>query len=187
MPGSAIVDLSTSYGAAFIGFIVSIALFGLTLGQTWMYFWHYWNSNDAKALKFFVVFITVMDTAHTAIFAYGLHWYLVQNFGNLEALAANTWFLDTQGNISGIYTTAVQLYYARQIYLLSGNIIPPIIIVVITASGNFIGVYIAVKVQVSLHNLAGKGWDERMRGGGRFDCCDDVLGSLLQEDWAREH
>ncbi|KAF8269873.1 hypothetical protein EI94DRAFT_1724080 [Lactarius quietus] len=91
MPGSAIVDLSTSYGAAFIGFIVSVALFGLTLGQTWMYFWHYWNSNDTKALKSFIVFITVMDTAHTAIFAYGLHWYLVQNFGNLDALAANTW------------------------------------------------------------------------------------------------
>ncbi|KAF8257463.1 hypothetical protein EI94DRAFT_1740792 [Lactarius quietus] len=145
MPGSAIVDLSTSYGATLIGFIVSIALFGFTLGQTWMYFWHYWNK-DTKALKFFIAFITVMDTTHTVIVAYGLHWYLVQNFGNLEALAANTWFLDTQGNISGIYSSAVQLYYARQIYLLSKNIIPPIIILILTVVGNSLALYITVKV-----------------------------------------
>jgi len=144
MPGSAIVDLSTSYGAALIGFIVSTALFGLTLGQTWVYFWHYWNK-DTNALKSYVAFLTVMDTAHTIMVAYTMYWYLVLNFGNLEALSANKWFFIIQGNFGGIYSSSVQLYYARQIYLVSRSVIPPILIVSFTIIGNSLGFYDTAK------------------------------------------
>jgi len=117
MPGSP-VDLSNSFGAAFIGFLVSVGLFGLGIGQTWMYFWNYWDK-DKKALKSFIAFLAVVDTLHVAIVTYGLYWYMVLNFNNLEALAANMWVLNVQGIIGGIGTAAVELYYARQIYLCS--------------------------------------------------------------------
>ncbi|KAN0135261.1 hypothetical protein V8E53_006826 [Lactarius tabidus] len=145
MPDSPAVDLSNSLGATLIAFIVCILLFGLTLGQTWIYFWHCWN-RDSKALKSFIAFITLMDLFHTIIIAYTVYWYLILNFGNFEALMANMWFINVQGNISGIYSSAVQLYYARQIYLVSQSIIPPIIIVTMNISGNALGVYITARM-----------------------------------------
>ncbi|KAN0135300.1 hypothetical protein V8E53_006865 [Lactarius tabidus] len=77
--------------------------------------------------------------------------YLILNFGNVEALAANKWFIDFQANISGIYSGAVQLYYARKIYLrrvsfLTQNIIPLTIIVIMCVAGNALGFYVTARM-----------------------------------------
>lgn len=146
MPGSPMirVDLSNSFGAAFIGLVVCIVLFGLGLAQGWMYFWHNWNK-DTKALKSFIACIIIMDTVHTVMIVYSMYWYLVLNFGNVEALAANKWFFIVQGNFGGIYSTAIQWYYARQIYLVGQKIFPVIIIVSMSLVGNALGFYTMAK------------------------------------------
>ncbi|KAN0128876.1 hypothetical protein V8E53_013249 [Lactarius tabidus] len=134
MPGPYAVNLSSSFGAPFIGLIVCVGLYGLTLGQSWMYFWHYRNK-DSKALKSFITCITILDTIHTAMIVYSMYWYLVLNFGNVEALAANKWFFTVQSNFGSSYTVPIQWYYVRQIYIVSQNIIPPIIILSMSLVG----------------------------------------------------
>ncbi|KAN0127344.1 hypothetical protein V8E53_014868 [Lactarius tabidus] len=109
MPGSAIIDIRTTFGATFVGLLVSTTLFGLTLAQIWMYFWNYHN-RDSKALKFFVAFITVMDTLHTILSAYVNYWYLVLNFGNVENLDISIWVLHLQISTSVIIASSVQLF-----------------------------------------------------------------------------
>ncbi|KAN0129234.1 hypothetical protein V8E53_012933 [Lactarius tabidus] len=91
MPGSPIVDIRNSFGAAFIGLLVSTTLFGLTIVQTWIYFWKYRN-RDRKSLKFFIAYIS----------------YLVLNFGNPENLASSIWALDAQVIIGLLRKTSLR-------------------------------------------------------------------------------
>jgi hypothetical protein len=95
MPGSPIADIRNSFGAAFIGLLVSTTLFGLTIVQTWIYYWNYRN-RDSKALKFFIAFISVTDGLHTILCFYAIYWYLVLNFGNVENLDYSMWAMDVR-------------------------------------------------------------------------------------------
>ncbi|KAN0135333.1 hypothetical protein V8E53_006898 [Lactarius tabidus] len=140
MHASAVIDIRNTFGASFIGFIVSVVLFGLTLGQTWIYYWHYWTK-DTKSLKFFVAFVTVLDIAFTILTAYVLYWYLVLNFDNVEAAEETVWFTTFQSVIGAIGCTAVQFFYARRIYLVCQNIIIPMVIVFICICSFASGIY----------------------------------------------
>jgi len=146
MAGSAVVDVRNSFGAAFIGLLISTVLFGVTIAQTWIYFWHY-GKKDPKALKFLIAFVTVMDTLHTITCAFMIYWCLVPNFGNLESLSGRVWVgaLETQANISGFCTSAVIFYYARRIYILSKSIFLSMVIVVIVLCGDAIAIYLFVQ------------------------------------------
>ncbi|KAH9060493.1 hypothetical protein EDB87DRAFT_611527 [Lactarius vividus] len=123
--GSPVVDIRNSYGAAFVGLLVSTTLFGLTIAQTWIYFWNYRN-RDPKPLKFFVAFVTFMDALHTIMCAYGIYWYLIANFGNVGNLQYGVWAMNLQVLLSIIINISVQL----RVYIVSQSIICPIIIVV---------------------------------------------------------
>ncbi|KAH9045568.1 hypothetical protein EDB85DRAFT_2270472 [Lactarius pseudohatsudake] len=131
MPGFPVADPRNSIGAAFIGLLVSTMLFGLSLAQTWIYFWHYWK-RDRMALKFFVAFIIVMDAFDTILSAYAIYWYLVLNFGNVENLDYVMWAMNMEFAIGpeAIVCAFVQIFYARQVFIVSRSIICPIFIVV---------------------------------------------------------
>ncbi|KAH9176665.1 hypothetical protein EDB89DRAFT_2226718 [Lactarius sanguifluus] len=161
MPGSPIPDIRNTFGAAFVGLLVSTTLFGLTIVQTWIYFWHYWKK-DPKSLKFFIAFITVMDTLHTILCAYAVYWYLVLNFGNFESLGSSMWAMDIQVVISIFVGASVQLYYTRQVYMgefyfllsftahpshfpVSQSIFIPILIVALVVLGSSFGFLFTAK------------------------------------------
>ncbi|KAH9054881.1 hypothetical protein EDB87DRAFT_1406099 [Lactarius vividus] len=146
MPDSPVANIHNSFGAAFIGLLVSTTLFGLTLAQTWIYFWHY-RKRDPKALKFFVAFITVMDAFDTILSAYAIYWYLVLNFGNVENLDYVVWAMNIQIAIGpeAIVGALVQIFYARRVYLVSRSIICPIIIVALLTISLSFGLLFAVK------------------------------------------
>ncbi|KAH9038852.1 hypothetical protein EDB84DRAFT_1082591 [Lactarius hengduanensis] len=116
------------------------------LQQTWIYFWHYWK-RDPMALKFFVAFIIVMDALDTILSAYAIYWYLVLNFGNVENLDYVMWAMNMEFAIGpeAIVCAFVQIFYARQVFIVSRSIICPIFIVVsITISFSF-GLLFVVK------------------------------------------
>ncbi|KAH8994327.1 hypothetical protein EDB86DRAFT_1264481 [Lactarius hatsudake] len=144
MPGHPVADLRNSFGAAFVGLLVSTILFGLTIGQTWVYFWSYWN-RDSKPLKLFVAFVTFADAIHTIICAYAIYWYLVLNFGNVEILRDSMWAMDLQVILSVVVGGSVQFYYARRVYIVSGSIISPILIAVVVVVGSGAGLYLTAK------------------------------------------
>ncbi|KAI9435494.1 hypothetical protein H4582DRAFT_1969862, partial [Lactarius indigo] len=146
MSGSPVVDIRNSFGAALIGLLVSTTLFGLTLAQTWIYFWRY-RKRDSKALKFFVVFIAVMDTFDTILSSYAIYWYLVLNFGNVENLDYVMWAMNIQIAIGpeAIVGALVQLFYARRIFLVSRSIVCPILIVALLTISFSFGLLFAVK------------------------------------------
>ncbi|KAH9171886.1 hypothetical protein EDB89DRAFT_2243248 [Lactarius sanguifluus] len=132
MPASAVADVRNSLGMAFIGLLISTTLYGLTILQTWVYFWNY-QKRDPKALKFFIIFIVVLDTIGIILCAYMVYWYLVLNFGNVESLDYISWALSVQIATGAVTGAALQFFYARRVYLMSQSIICPIIIVVLVA------------------------------------------------------
>jgi len=145
MPGSPVVDIRNSYGAMFVGVFVSTMLFGLEAVQAWTYFWYCWNK-DRKAFKFFVGFLILIDTMSTIMSFYTVYWYLVLNFGNVENLALRVWSINIQPLFSAIPSAAVQLYYARRVYLVSQSIICPVIVVPLVIGSTTFGYYIGIKV-----------------------------------------
>ncbi|KAI9447261.1 hypothetical protein BJY52DRAFT_1193446 [Lactarius psammicola] len=159
MPGSPVADIRTSFGAAFVGLLVSTTLYGLTIVQTWSYFWHYRN-RDPKALKFFIVFllcvvslvlqlvevamfvfIRVMDTSNTILCAYAIYWYLVLNFGNIESLDYIMWAINIQIPVGAFVGASVQL----RVYIVSQSIICPILIVTLVAIAFSFGISFIIK------------------------------------------
>ncbi|KAH8989084.1 hypothetical protein EDB92DRAFT_1947632 [Lactarius akahatsu] len=168
-----IVDIRDSFGAAFVGLLVSTIFFGWTIAQTCLYFWNYGN-RDSKLLKFFVAFVTFMDALHTIMCAYAIYWYLVLNFGNLESLGDSMWAMNVrhpelsyylysharsfrltqlQVILSVIIGDSVQFYYARRVYVVSRSIICPILIVVVVVIGSGAGLYLNAK-QFALKHFA---------------------------------
>ncbi|KAH8984833.1 hypothetical protein EDB92DRAFT_2116952, partial [Lactarius akahatsu] len=116
MPGSAVADIRNSLGVAFIGLLISTSLFGLTILQTWVYFWNY-RKRDPKALKFFIVFITVTDTINIILGAYTIYWYLVLNFGDVESLDHILWALSAQTAIGTVAVASLQMFVVRTLPL----------------------------------------------------------------------
>ncbi|KAI0301152.1 hypothetical protein B0F90DRAFT_351315 [Multifurca ochricompacta] len=91
----AVADIRSTYGAAFIGLLVSTILFGVTITQTWIYYWHYRNK-DPRLLKIFVALLFVLDSLHTILCIYSIYWYLILNFGNVESLDFNMWAMNVR-------------------------------------------------------------------------------------------
>ncbi|KAH8986426.1 hypothetical protein EDB86DRAFT_2832716 [Lactarius hatsudake] len=94
IPGSAVADIRNSLGVAFIGLLISTTLYGLTILQTWVYFWNY-RKRDPMALKLFIIFITR---------------YLVLNFGDVESLDHILWALSAQTAIGAVAIASLQMF-----------------------------------------------------------------------------
>ncbi|KAN0140558.1 hypothetical protein V8E53_001767 [Lactarius tabidus] len=126
--GPTFVNLETSYGAVFVGQLFNTLLTGLELVQTWLYCCNYWNK-DSKQFKLFLGSLIVLDILSTISGSYSLYWYLVLNFGNVDQLEYRIWAKTLQTVLTAIPGAAVQLYYTRQIYLVSHSMICPIVVV----------------------------------------------------------
>ncbi|KAH9054884.1 hypothetical protein EDB87DRAFT_1406655 [Lactarius vividus] len=129
---------------AFIGLLISTTLYGLTIVQTWVYFWNY-RKRDPKALKLFIVFITIMDTIDTILSAYTIYWYLILNFGDVNSLDHILWAFSVQVAVGAVVGASLQIFYARRVYLVSQSIICPILIVILVAISLSFGMLLAVK------------------------------------------
>jgi len=144
MPGHPVVDIQSTYGCTFIGLVISILFFGITVCQTWIYFWRY-GKRDTKLLKLLVWVILLLDTLHTVLCIYSIYWYLVLNFGNVENLGYNMWAMNVQVDVNGLVDYLVQLYYARRVYIVSNSAIIPAMIVLLGANCFALGLVFTVR------------------------------------------
>jgi len=140
----ATVDIRNTHGALLIGLVVSAVLFGVTIIQTWNYFWCY-RGKDRKALQGLVAFVSVLDTVHTILCLYSVYWYLILNFGNIETLDVATWSMNIQVLTNCAIDFSVQLFYARRLYIMSNNIVLPVIISILGAVTFILANYFTAK------------------------------------------
>jgi len=123
--------LDDMLGAAFIGIIMSTAIYGVTCLQVYLYYTQH-CSKDSLFLKLYVVALMLLETFHVALLATAFYWYTVTNFGDLSVLQNNTWSLLVEVVIGDVVTGMAQFFFACEIYKMSAKrVVTPITICVL--------------------------------------------------------
>ncbi|KAL5483127.1 hypothetical protein ACEPAI_8356 [Sanghuangporus weigelae] len=145
----ATVDLRLSFGAMFIGCVISIGFSGIGTLQAYYYFRQY-RSRDSRMMKSTVFGAWLLDLVHTVFICQGIWHYLVLSWGNLSELDHLTWyvclnsidarqltsgFIRTVGAsiaVTGLITFTVQMFFANRVWRLSKhNVVLTALIVVL--------------------------------------------------------
>ncbi|EJC98236.1 uncharacterized protein FOMMEDRAFT_171173 [Fomitiporia mediterranea MF3/22] len=119
------MDLSSTFGVIYWGFLVATILFGISVVQGYFFFV---RSNDSWKLRAFVALLLVLDFSTTALSSESLHYYLIINFGNPLALL----FMTRPYVAEYVITLAIiflsQNFYAWRIYAVNRKIWTPLLI-----------------------------------------------------------
>lgn len=107
------VDINDTFGAGFIGGMVTAILYGITTLQTYLYYVYY--PSDTSSLKLLVALIWVMDTLHVSLMCHALYYYLVTSFGDPANLGTGVWSLFTSLGLNLCMAVLVQTYFAFRI------------------------------------------------------------------------
>lgn len=115
------VDIHDTFGAGFIGGMVTAILYGITTLQTYLYYVYY--PKDTNSLKALVAVIWVIDTLHVSLMCHALYYYLVTNFGDPANLGTGTWSLFLSLGLNLCMAVLVQTYFTFRISHLSRSTI----------------------------------------------------------------
>ncbi|TBU53498.1 hypothetical protein BD310DRAFT_829972 [Dichomitus squalens] len=110
--------LDSTYGALFIGVLVSAVLFGLTMLQVFVYFQHY--PADRRWRKVAVFWLWFLDAFHFSLSAHFIYFYLVTNFDNPSALLTVIWSYKVRMISYGFVVISVHTLYTFQLWTLRG-------------------------------------------------------------------
>ncbi|KZV85678.1 hypothetical protein EXIGLDRAFT_775341 [Exidia glandulosa HHB12029] len=100
-------DITLTYGMIELGMALAMFLTGIATLQIWNYLSTYYQ--DSKLLISTVISVYVMDSVHTAFLLHASFHYLVQSFGDYEALNAVSWSIEACVIMNGFIAFAVQV------------------------------------------------------------------------------
>lgn len=109
--------IADTYGVFLVGIVIAVFLYGITCLQTYFYYISF--PRDRASMKYLVVLVLVLDTAHILAVCHTLFHYLITCFGKPERLDETIW--STFASIALNVTTAfiVQSFFTERIYRLS--------------------------------------------------------------------
>ncbi|KAI0668077.1 hypothetical protein C8Q78DRAFT_1081481 [Trametes maxima] len=125
--GTAVVDLSipatlglpsldSTLGAVYVGMVVGVMLYGLTVHQTYRYFKLY--PSDKYYVKTLVIIIVMLETLHSVLWAIVGYHYLITEALNITGLLLGHWSVRLTVLETGFAVYACQSYYACRVYLI---------------------------------------------------------------------
>lgn len=145
------------FGTTFIGGLVSIMLYGITILQTYSYFMHY--PEDAAIMKLIATAVWTLDTLHSLFVCDVLYYYLVTNYGVPTSLDYSVWSLPASILANAFLVFVVQLFFTHKIYHLCRPnmkwlVTAPIILLVLVHFGFEIGVVILMFLSNDLNTVS---------------------------------
>ncbi|KAF5371827.1 hypothetical protein D9615_009571 [Tricholomella constricta] len=111
------LDIGRTFGAMFIGALLTMSVYGITTLQTYFYYTYY--PKDAYGTKALVAIIWMLDTLHVILMCHSMYYYLISGFGNALMLVEGNWSLFTSIAINVIIAFVVQCFFTKRIYTLS--------------------------------------------------------------------
>jgi len=111
-------DLRLSFGAMFIGCVISVSFSGIAALQAYLYFRQY-RHRDSKRLRATVTSVWILDLIHTIFICQGIWHYLVLSWGDKEELDHLTWTVAMSIAITGLLTIVVHAFFANRVWQLS--------------------------------------------------------------------
>ncbi|KAG1840177.1 hypothetical protein DFJ58DRAFT_94450, partial [Suillus subalutaceus] len=112
------VDLGNTFGALFIGVVLSAVLFGLTNVQIFIYFQTHKDTRMTN-FKLIVIWLWITDALHLALITHCVYYYLVTNYANFSALTEIVWSFKLQVIFDVLIVDTVQFSYVYRIWIVS--------------------------------------------------------------------
>ncbi|KAL5504744.1 hypothetical protein ACEPAH_7407 [Sanghuangporus vaninii] len=127
-------DLRPTFGAMFIGCVISVYLCGIGILQTYQYFRHYRKKDPKIIVSVFgasfhfrrvdeygltVFACRILDFIHTILVCQGIWSYLILNWGDLDVLDQLNWTIAVSIVITGLVTYVVQLFFTYRVWRFS--------------------------------------------------------------------
>ncbi|KAM5541061.1 hypothetical protein V8D89_005372 [Ganoderma adspersum] len=108
--------MDSTYGALFIGVLVSAVLFGVTMLQAFMYFQQY--PADRWWTKLAVCWLWFLDAFHLCLSAHFVYYYIVVNYDNPSALLWLTWSYKLRSVVDALVVVSVHTLYTLRLWTL---------------------------------------------------------------------
>ncbi|KAI6104354.1 hypothetical protein F5141DRAFT_185849 [Pisolithus sp. B1] len=89
-------------------------LYGVTTLQSYVYYLN--DSEDALTIKFLVAIVWILDTLHILFMSHALYYYLITGYGVPTSFEYIVWSLPAMVLVNAIVISAVQCFFAHQIY-----------------------------------------------------------------------
>ncbi|CAE6467625.1 unnamed protein product [Rhizoctonia solani] len=105
-------NLNLTFGAAYIGVILTAFVYGIATLQTYTYWLE--RRRDSTLQRLYVMLLWSLDTAKLICICHMEYYYGIKNHGNPSALVRNTWSFNMQLGITPIITFLVQAYFAQR-------------------------------------------------------------------------
>ncbi|EIW56319.1 uncharacterized protein TRAVEDRAFT_72951 [Trametes versicolor FP-101664 SS1] len=109
-------NLNPTYGALFVGVLLSAVLFGVTMLQMFVYFHQY--PTDRAWRKLAVGWLWLLDAIHLALSAHFVYFYLVTNFDKPDALSHIVWSFKLRIVIDSLVVCSVHTLYTSRLWTL---------------------------------------------------------------------
>ncbi|KAH9028441.1 hypothetical protein EDB83DRAFT_1900520 [Lactarius deliciosus] len=113
----ALIPVDNTYGALFLGCVLSSIVYGVT----WLQVYSYYNSHSSKdrwPLKSFVAFLMLVDSANLFFSIYLTYDLVVTNFGDYQATVSSPWSRAALALSTVILESFVQHFYAYRVFCL---------------------------------------------------------------------
>jgi len=107
------IAIGDTFGALFIGALISMAIYGITTLQSYFYYMSF--PKDDIATKLLVLLIWILDTVHVVFMCHALYFYLIIGFGNIQALVDGTWSLFASLGVNVIISFITQCFFTERI------------------------------------------------------------------------
>jgi hypothetical protein len=134
-------DLQNTYGVLFIGYVISMILYGFTFFQTYVYFSRY--PKDDWFVKWTVTALGIIDTATSALASHALYFYLITLFPFAVGLSEATSTFCAEISLATLAVFNVQVYYATRIWSLSHSVFLFGAIAISSSAGFVLGITMA--------------------------------------------
>ncbi|KIJ69186.1 hypothetical protein HYDPIDRAFT_24039 [Hydnomerulius pinastri MD-312] len=115
------VNVAQAWGPGVVGLVISLAMYGATLGQFWFYVRSF--PTDTKILKLAVLLVFILDSAHAYSLA-GLYWELLiscRRSNSYECVSILPWEMLMGVVVAYWITFAVQSFYAHRVWIISAK------------------------------------------------------------------
>ncbi|EJD07970.1 uncharacterized protein FOMMEDRAFT_101388 [Fomitiporia mediterranea MF3/22] len=114
----ATADLRLTFGAMYIGCVISVSFSGIGTLQAYYYFRQF-RKRDSRLMKSTVLSAWLLDFVHTVFICQGIWHYLVLGWGNQAELDHLTWTVGASIAVTGLITIIVQMFFANRVWRLS--------------------------------------------------------------------
>ncbi|KAJ3506126.1 hypothetical protein NLJ89_g7039 [Agrocybe chaxingu] len=115
-----------AHGWMFVGFFINCLLMGMMTLQVYNYYVTY--KKDKLWIKIFVAVLFLADVYNTMIIFWYLYRTLITFFGDVDNLIRTDWLFASEPASTGVIATAVQLFFAWRIQVLTKSLINALVI-----------------------------------------------------------